>query len=119
MFIKIVARVSYLELDRGSLRSSLRYGLSTPYRLRLTIRNSAPSVPRGIPAFGPSCTEFVYPECWHFDNDATSKIEDVLTEHGGLLHVLPLAVHLQYFFCWTILSKFYSLGFVVGPSFMI
>ena len=39
------------------------------------------------PAFGPSRTEFVYPECWHFDNDATSKIDDVLTEHGGLLHV--------------------------------
>ena len=30
----------------------------------------------------------------HFDNDATSKIDDVLTENGGLLHVLPLAVHL-------------------------
>ena len=28
-----------LRLDRGSIRSSLRYGLSTPYRL--TIRNSA------------------------------------------------------------------------------
>ena len=24
-----------------------------------------------------------------------SKIDDVLTEHGGLLHVLPLAVHLK------------------------
>ena len=47
----------------------------------------------GRPAFGPSCTESVYSECWHFDNDATHKIEDVLTEHGGLLHVLPLAVH--------------------------
>ena len=35
------------------------------------------------------------------DNDAACKIEDVLTEHGGLLHVLPLAVHLKYFFCWT------------------
>ena len=33
-------------------------------------------------------------------NDATSKINDVLTEHGGLLHVLPLTVHLR-FFCWT------------------
>ena len=30
----------------------------------------------------------------------TSKIDDVLTEHGGLLHVLPLAVHLR-FFGWT------------------
>ena len=28
------------------------------------------------------------------NSDATSKIDDVLTEHGGLLHVLPLAVHL-------------------------
>ena len=25
-----------------------------------------------------SFTKFVYPECWHFDNDATSKIDDVL-----------------------------------------
>ena len=32
--------------------------------------------------------------------DATSKIDDVLTERGGLLHALPLAVHLR-FFCWT------------------
>ena len=46
----------------------------------------------GRPASGPSCTDFVYPGCWHFDNDATRKIDDVLTEHGGLLHVLPLAV---------------------------
>ena len=42
----------------------------------------------------------VYPECWHFDYDAISKIDDVLTEHGGLLDVLPLAVCLR-FFCWT------------------
>ena len=61
--------------------TSPRYGLSTP-------------------AFGPSCTEFFYPECWHFDNDSTSKIDDVLTEHGGLLYVHPLAVHLRFFF-WT------------------
>ena len=32
-----------------------------------------------------------------FDNGATSKIYDVLTEHGGLLQVLPLAVHLNFF----------------------
>ena len=32
----------------------------------------------------------------YFDNDETSKIGDVLTEHGGLLHVLPLAVHLNF-----------------------
>ena len=54
-----------------------------------------------------------------FDNGATSKIDDVLSEYGGLLHVLPLAVHLNFFFDGqvggNILSKFYSLGFVVGP----
>ena len=26
--------------------------------------------------------------------DSTSKVDDVLNEHGGLLNVLPLAVHL-------------------------
>ena len=52
----------------------------------------------GRPAFGPTCTEFIYPQCWHFDNGATSKIDDVLNEHGGLLHVLLLAVHLNILF---------------------
>ena len=51
----------------------------------------------GKPTVGPSCTEFVFPGCWHFDNDTASKIDDVFTEHGGLLHVLPLAVHLKFF----------------------
>ena len=37
---------------------------------------------------------------WHFDNDATSKIVDVLLEHSELPHVLPLAVQLE-IFCWT------------------
>ena len=32
-----------------------------------------------------------------FDNGATSKIDDVLTEDGGLLDVLPLTVHLSFF----------------------
>ena len=50
-----------------------------------------------LSTFGPSDTEFVNPECWHFDNCTTSQIDDVLTEHGGLLHVLPLAVHLKFF----------------------
>ena len=36
----------------------------------------------------------------HFDNGATSNFADVLLEHGGLPHVLPLAVHLN-FFGWT------------------
>ena len=30
----------------------------------------------GKPVFGPSCSEFVDPECWHFDNDETSMIDD-------------------------------------------
>ena len=52
------------------------------------------------PAFGPFCTESFYPGYWPFDNGATRKIDDVLIEHGGLLHVLLLAVHLD-FFLWT------------------
>ena len=36
------------------------------------------------------------PGCWHFDNSAISKFDDVLLEHGGLPHVLPLAVHLKF-----------------------
>ena len=54
----------------------------------------------GRTEFGPSCTVFVYTGCLHFDNGATSKFDDVLLEYGGLLHVLPLAVHLH-FFGWT------------------
>ena len=48
-----------------------------------------------LSAFGPSCTEFVYPGCCHLEFGASSKIDDVLTEHGRLLHVLPLTVHLK------------------------
>ena len=33
------------------------------------------------------------PVYWHFDNCATSKIDDVLIEHVGLPHILSLAVH--------------------------
>ena len=43
-----------------------------------------------------SCTEFVYPGCWHFDTGAMHKFDDVLLEHGGLSHVLPLAVKLEF-----------------------
>ena len=31
------------------------------------------------------------------DNGATSKFDDVLLEHGGIPHVLPLAVHRKFF----------------------
>ena len=45
-----------------------------------------------------TCTEFVFPECWHFDNGASNKNNYVLAEDGGLLYVLPLTVHLNFFF---------------------
>ena len=54
---------------------------------------------------------------WHFENGSSSKIDDVLAEVGGLLHVLPLTVHLKFFFGrqvgWTILKRSYFLKFFV------
>ena len=35
------------------------------------------------PAIGPSCTEFVYPACWHFDNVAKSFLDYVLLQYRG------------------------------------
>ena len=46
------------------------------------------------------------------------KIDDVLTEHGGLLYVLTLTVHLDFFYGQvggTFLKLSYSLGLFVGP----
>ena len=56
---------------------------------------------------------------WPFENGASSKIDDVLTEDGGLLHVLPLTVHLKFYgqVGWTILDHSYFLNFFVGPLF--
>ena len=84
----------------GSKGSSPRYSLSPPFSLTKEQCWTVPqcSYLHGRPAFGPSCTEFVYPGSWHFDNGAKSKSDDVLTEHGGLPHVLPLAVHLRFVF---------------------
>ena len=57
------------------------------------------------------CTQDFCASPWHFDNGASSRIDDVLAEDGGLLNVLPLAVHLKFFFMdklggpfWTILT---------------
>ena len=46
-----------------------------------------------------------------------SKFDDALLEHGGLPHVLPLAVNLILAeqVEGTILSKFYSFGLAEGP----
>ena len=102
----------------GSIRSSPRYGLSTPYRL--TIRNSARLFHHVL--FNMGDLHLVLPalNLSTLNNDATSKIDDVLTEHGGLLHVLPLAVHLRFFAgqvppTRTTLNLSYSLRFIVGP----
>ena len=73
----------------------LRDGLNTTCRLTKiqcwTVTQC--SYLHGSTALGPSCNDFVYHGCWHFDNGATSKIDDVLTEHDELLHFLPIAVH--------------------------
>ena len=59
-----------VKLDRGSIRSSPRDGSSTPYRLTQEQCGTVTPCPclhwRLI--FDPSCTEFVCPDCWHFDN---------------------------------------------------
>ena len=30
--------------------------------------------------------------CWHFENGAASKIDDVLTEHGGIILMMILGL---------------------------
>ena len=61
----------------------------------------------------------VHSGCWHFDKAATSKIDDVFIEHGGLPYVLPFAVQVEFSFGgqlhWTILRCSYSLSFAVRP----
>ena len=54
---------------------------------------------------------------WHFDKGASSKIDDVLSDDGVLLHVLPLAVHLKFFLTsrGIILQLSSFLNFFVGP----
>ena len=61
---------------------SLRDGLSTPYRL--TKEQSLTVEMRRYPHWRPECGPALNPGCWHFDNGATSKIDEVLIEHSGL-----------------------------------
>ena len=86
-----------LELDWESIRSSPRDGSSTSYRLIKGWLSFG--VWEGVVAVVGSVVDpkdfWVIP--WHFENGASSKIDDVLAEDGGLLHVLPLAVHLNFF----------------------
>ena len=57
--------------------------------------------------WGTSVELFVGPQdfCvipWHFENGASINIDDVLPEYGGLLHVLALALHLNFYFNWQV-----------------
>ena len=49
-----------------------------------SIRSSPDRERNGRPTYGPSCTELIYLEYWYFDNGETSKVDDVLLDHGGL-----------------------------------
>ena len=44
-------------------------------------------------------------------------MDEVLTEHGGLLHVLPLAVHLR-LFCWPS-KEDYAVPFLLFEFFFL
>ena len=59
-------------------------GISTPYRLtRLTyVLIPYPYPLEWRPSFGHLCTEFACNGILNLDSGATSKIDDVLTEHG-------------------------------------
>ena len=95
----IIRFIRYIIIREALKKCKTRPGIdkvkpkvSTPYRMTKKQCWTVPpgSYLHGRPAFGPSCTEFVYPGCWHFDNGA-------LSEHGKLLLVLPLAFHLNFF----------------------
>ena len=75
------------------LITGLRYGLITPYRLT---KEQCWTYPH--------CTEFVYPECWHFDNGSAFKIDD-----GPIDHVVPRVLY------FTVHQKY----ILVDPSFML
>ena len=78
------------QLDRGSIRSSSRFCLSTPYRL--TIWNSASLLHHVL--FNMGDLHFVLPalnlSSPNADNDAKSFIDDVFIEHGEVKTFFPL-----------------------------
>ena len=82
-------------LDWELIRSSPRDGLSTSYILTKGLLGFGGwmGVVGGV--VGPQDFHVIL---WHFENGASVKIDDVLAEDGGLLHVLALAVHLNFFF---------------------
>ena len=109
------------QLDRGSIRSSPRYGLSTPFRLTKeqcwTV--SPCSWLNRRPALGPSCTEFST-----LDAGILIMVQQVrlimlslnMLDYSMSLHLLSTLIFFgRTSIGVTILSKFYSLGFVMGP----
>ena len=52
----------------------------------------------------------MYPGCWHFDNGATSKIDDVLIEHSVFPHTGQLKLgqvpNLILKRCWVPVSSY-------------
>ena len=65
----------------------------------------------------PSLNQFNLDGGWHFDNCSTRKIDDVLLKQGGLLHVLPLPVHLTIrILIWWVGAVSGWVGRVDGPK---
>ena len=58
------------------------------------------------------------PGCWHLENGATGRFDDVFLEHGGLPFV-PFAVHLKFVHFCVSPTPFFFLSywdlFGVGP----
>ena len=73
--------------DRGLIRSSPKYGLSTPYSLLMETVLYCSTM---FLSTYMGNLNLILP----FDSGTTSKNDDVLTEHVGLLCVLPLTDHL-------------------------
>ena len=89
------------KLNRGSIKSSLRDGLSTPYRLSKEECLTHILIHIGDLHFVPPALNLsILDAVWHFDNGAISTIDDVQIEHGGQVD-------------GTILKCSYSLSFVV------
>ena len=81
--VRCQLRKAVNKLDWGLIRWSLRYGLSISYKVVVSLKKID----------------------WWKNDGATSKINDILIEHGELPHVLSLPVHLKFslfeFICVT------------------
>ena len=112
------------KLDRGSIRSIVREGFSTPYRLTKEMCQTVPSSTMylttgdlhlvlpilNLPLLDPSI----------LITEEQLRLILVLLGNGGLPHVLPLGVHLI-FIVWTSRGDHprTSYSFLWEPSFML